>query len=141
MKAQINTLSQLARLRGNLVQQMLGRVAYQQNLCQRYRNNIDGLCRLCGYNVSTSTLLARENQFRYKANLHKIIELQRRELAVAEQGLERIRAELLSAMRSEKIIVKVLETRVLEWELQLARHEQKIQDGLATQAWWRAQAL
>jgi len=141
MKSAIDTLSQLARLRGTQVQQMLGRVSYQQNLCQRYRNNIEGLSRLCGYNASTSTPLQRENQFRYKGNLHKMLELQRRELAVAEQGLERIRSELLSAMRSEQIIVKALESRVQEWEEQLARQEQKIQDGLAAQAWWRAQGL
>ncbi|NLC02139.1 MAG: flagellar export protein FliJ [Pseudomonas formosensis] len=141
MKSAIDTLSQLARLRATQVQQMLGRVTYQQNLCQRYRNNIEGLSRLCGYSASTRTPLQRENQFRYKGNLHKMLELQRRELAVAEQGLERIRSELLSAMRSEQIIVKALESRVQQWEEQLARQEQKIQDGLAAQAWWRAQEL
>lgn len=141
MKNQINTLSQLARLRGTVVQQMLGRVTYQQNLCQRYRNNIEGLSRLCSHSVTMSTPLQRENQFRYKGTLHKMIELQRRELEVAEQGLERIRSELLAAMRNEKIIAQVLEGKVQEWQQQLARHEQKIQDGLAAQSWWRARGL
>lgn len=141
MNNQIHTLSQLARLRGTAVQQLLGRVAYQQNLCQRYRNNIEGLSRLCSYTVSMSTPLQRENQFRYKGTLHRMIDLQRRELAVAEQGLQRIRSELLVAMRSEKIIVQVLEGKVQQWQQELARHEQKIQDGLAAQSWWRARSL
>ena len=42
-----------------------------------------------------------------------MIDLQRRELEVAEQGLERIRGEMLAAMRSEKIIVQVLEGKVV----------------------------
>lgn len=141
MNNQIHTLSQLARLRGTAVQRMLGQVTYQQNLCQRYRNNIEGLSRLCSHSVSMNTPLQRENQFRYKGTLHKMIDLQRRELEVAEQGLERIRGEMLAAMRSEKIIVQVLEGKVQEWQLQLARHEQKIQDGLAAQSWWRARSL
>lgn len=141
MKQQIQTLSRLAQLRGNRVQQMLARVGYQQNLCQRYRNNIEGLSRLCSYTVPMTTPLQRDNQHRYKASLHKMIELQRRELKVAEEGLTRIRGELLAAMRNEKVVAQVLEGKVQEWEQQLARHEQKIQDGLASQAWWRAHGL
>ena len=141
MKQQIQTLSRLARLRGTLVQQLLARVAYQQNLCQRYRNNIEGLSRLCSYTAPMTTPLQRDNQHRYKMTLHKMIDLQRRELKVSEEGLTRIRSELLAAMRNEQMIVQVLEGKVQEWELQLARHEQKIQDGLASQAWWRAHGL
>ena len=141
MKQQIQTLSRLAQLRGNRVQQLLGRVGYQQNLCQRYRNNIEGLGRLCSYTAPMTTPLQRDNQHRYKATLHKMIELQRRELKVSEEGLARIRGELLAAMRNEKMIVQVLEGKAQEWEQQLARHEQKIQDGLASQAWWRAHSL
>lgn len=138
MKEQIQTLSRLAQLRSNTVQQMLARVGYQQSLCQRYRNNIEGLSRLCSYTAPMTTPLQRDNQHRYKATLHKMIELQRRELAVAEAGLERIREELLAARRSEKVITQVLDGKVQEWSQELARHEQKIQDGLASQAWLRA---
>ncbi len=141
MKEQINTLSRLALLRGNKVQQLMGRVNYQQNLCQRYRNNIEGLSRLCGYTAPMTTPLQRDNQQRYKLTLHRMIELQRRELAVAEQALSRIRGELTSAMRNEKVISQVLDGKLREWQHLLASQEQKIQDGLAAQAWWRAQAL
>ena len=67
MKQQIETLGRLASLRSHRVRQMLGRVQYQQNLCQRYRNNITGLSRLCGFSVPMSTPLQRDNQQRYKA--------------------------------------------------------------------------
>ncbi len=42
-------------------------------------------------------------------------------------------------MRSEKVITQFLEGKMGEWQDLLARQEQKIQDGLAAQAWWRAQ--
>ena len=138
MKQQIETLGRLASLRSHRVRQMLGRVQYQQNLCQRYRNNITGLSRLCGFSVPMSTPLQRDNQQRYKATLYKRVELQRRELAVAEQALERIQRELLQAMRSEKVVEHVIEGKLQQWQQLLAQQEQKIQDGLAAQAHWRA---
>ncbi|WP_313328984.1 flagellar FliJ family protein [Stutzerimonas balearica] len=140
MKQQIETLKRLADLRGSRVQQMLGRVQYQQNLCQRYRNNITGLSRLCGFSVPMSTPLQRDNQQRYKATLYKMVELQRRELAVAEQALERIQRELLQAMRSEKVVEHVIDAKLAQWQQLLARQEQKIQDGLAAQSHLRQQA-
>ncbi|WP_332823291.1 flagellar FliJ family protein [Stutzerimonas kunmingensis] len=139
MKQQIETLGRLASLRSHRVRQMLGRVQYQQNLCQRYRNNITGLSRLCGFSVPMSTPLQHDNQQRYKATLYKMVELQRRELAVAEQALERIQRELLQAMRSEKVVEHMIEGKLQQWQQLLAQQEQKIQDGLAAQSWWRNQ--
>jgi flagellar export protein FliJ len=139
MKQQIETLGRLASLRGSQVQQVLGRVNYQKNLCQRYRNNIAGLSRLLGFEVPLSTSLQRDNQQRYKLTLHKMIELQRRELILAEENLARIQSELLAAMRNEKIVANFLDGKLADWRLQLSQQEQKIQDGLAAQAWWRAQ--
>jgi flagellar export protein FliJ len=139
MKQQIETLGRLASLRSHRVRQMLGRVQYQQNLCQRYRNNITGLSRLCGFSVPMSTPLQRDNQQRYKATLYKMVELQRRELAVAEQALERIQRELLQAMRSEKVVEHMIDDKMQQWQQLLVQQEQKIQDGLAAQSWWRNQ--
>ena len=101
MKQQIETLGRLASLRSHRVRQMLGRVQYQQNLCQRYRNNITGLSRLCGFSVPMSTPLQQ-------------------------------------AMRSEKVVEHMIEGKLQQWQQLLAQQEQKIQDGLAAQAHWRA---
>ena len=139
MKEQIDTLRRLASVRHNRVREMLGRVNYQRGLCQRYRNNITGLTRLCGFVVPTSTSLQRGNQQQYKATLFRMLALQKRELEVAEQALERIQGELLQAMRGEKVLEQVIESRLEQWQTQLARQEQKIQDGLAAQTWWRSQ--
>lgn len=139
MKQQIETLSRLAGLRGQRVREMLGRVNYQNGLCQRYRNNITGLTRLCGFAVPVTTSLQRSNQQQYKATLFKMLELQRRELEVAEQTLKRIQSELLQAMRNEKIIAQLVDSKMGQWQELLSRQEQKIQDGLASQAWWRNQ--
>lgn len=140
MKEQIDVLRRLASLRNSQVQQMLGRVNYQQNLCQRYRNNIAGLSRLCTFTVPMTTPLQRDNQQRYKATLYKMVEMQRRELELAELNLKRIQGELLSAMRNEKVITQLMDSKIEEWNLLLGQQEQKIQDGLAAQAWWRNQA-
>lgn len=139
MKEQLAVLSRLASLRGTKVQQMLGRVTYQQNLCQRYRNNITGLNRLCSFTVPMTTPLQRNNQQQYKATLHKMVELQQRELTLAEENLARIQVELMAAMRSEKIVAHVIDAKMAQWQVQLNQQEQKIQDGLAAQSWWRAQ--
>lgn len=139
MKDQLAVLSRLASLRGTKVQQMLGRVTYQQNLCQRYRNNITGLNRLCTFTQPMTTPLQRHNQQQYKATLHKMVELQQRELALAEENLARIQVELMAAMRSQKIVAHVIDAKMAQWQLQLNQQEQKIQDGLAAQSWWRAQ--
>ena len=139
MKEQIDVLSRLARLRNSKVQEMLGRVNYQRDLCQRYRNNITGVSRLCSFTAPMTTPLQRDNQQKYKATLHKMIEVQRRELALAEENLAKIQSDLLAAMRGEKIVSHVLEGKMAEWRQALAQQEQKIQDGLAAQTWWRAQ--
>ncbi len=137
MKEQIELLSRLASLRGTKVQQMVGRLAYQQNLCQRYRNNIAGLGRLCSLTVPMTTPLQRNNQSQYKMTLHKMVEMQRRELALAEQTLARIQAELLDALRSEKIVQHAMDNKIDQWKQVLAQQEQKIQDAMAAQSWWR----
>ncbi len=139
MKDQLAVLSRLASLRGTKVQQMLGRVNYQQNLCQRYRNNITGLNRLCTFTQPATTPLQRHNQQQYKVTLHKMVELQERELALAEENLARIQVELMAAMRSEKIVAHVIDAKMAQWQQQLNQQEQKIQDSLAAQSWWRAQ--
>lgn len=139
MKEQLDTLARLANLRASRVQQMLGRVTYQQNLCQRYRNNITGLTRLCSFTVPMTTPLQRDNQQKYKGTLLKMVELQRKELALAEENLARIQLELMNAMRSEKIVTHVMDAKMLQWQQLLNQQEQKIQDGLASQGWWRSQ--
>lgn len=137
MNDRISVLSRLASLRSIQVQQVMGRVSYQENLCQRYLNNIAGLNRLCGYDSATTTALQRHNQQQYKATLHAMINLQTRELQVAQENLTRIQGELMQAVRDEKVLTHVIDSKVRDWQTQLARQEQKIQDGLASQAWWR----
>ncbi|WMI97620.1 flagellar FliJ family protein [Pseudomonas chlororaphis subsp. aurantiaca] len=141
MKNRIRVLNRLADLRGIQVRQVMGRVTYQQNLCERYRKNIAGLNRLCGFNSATTTPLQRHNQQQYKATLHAMNNLQVRELKLAEQILKRIQDELLQVMRQEKVLTQVIDDKMLEWQATLTRQEQKIQDGLASQTWWRNKAL
>lgn len=141
MKDQISVLGRLAQVRATRVRQVMTRIRYQQNLCQRYRNNIAGLNRLCGFDSATTTPLQRHNQQQYKATLHAMINLQTRELGVAEQTLAHIQDELHLALRQEKVLCHVIDSKILAWQTVLARQEQKLQDAMASQTWWRNQAL
>lgn len=138
MKPTIAAFSRLADIRASQVKQLLGRVHYQQRLCQRYQDNIAALSRLCGFGASIDTALQRHNHQQYKATLHRMINLQTRELVLAEQTLERLRRQMLQAMCGEKAVMRALAGKVQEWQMRLARQEQKLQDGLGAQAWWQA---
>ena len=137
MKQRINVLNRLAQLRSIQVRNIMGRVSYQQNLCERYRKNIAALARLCEFSTATTTPLQRHNQQQYKATLHAMNNLQVRELKLAEQNLDRIQQELFAVMRQEKVLAQVIDEKMRVWQASLALQEQKIQDGLASQAWWR----
>ncbi|MNJ21556.1 Flagellar FliJ protein [compost metagenome] len=137
MKDRINVLSRLATLRGIEVRQVKGRVNYQQNLCQRYRENIVGLNRLCGYDNAVTSAVQRQNQQQYKATLHAMINLQVRELAAAQEHLTHMQGQLMQAVRKQKVLTQVIDAKVRDWQMEQGRQEQNRQDGLASQAWWR----
>lgn len=139
MQRQIEMLSRLAALRSAKVQQIMARLQYQRNLCQRYRNNIEGLRRLGNVQAPLDNALQRDNLQRYKTTLYRLLQLQQRELALAEETLARVQRELLQAMRKEKVMEHVVASKLEEWQRLLARQEQKLQDGMAAQAWWRNQ--
>ena len=42
-------------------------------------------------------------------------------------------------MRSEKVVEHVIDAKMQQWQQLLMAQEQKIQDGLAAQTWWRNQ--
>lgn len=140
MKNRIHVLGRLAQVRSIQVRQVMRRVSYQQNLCERYRSNIAALTRLCGFSSATTTPLQRHNQQQYKATLHAMTNLQVRELRLAEQTLTRIQDELQQVVRQERALAQVIDDKVRIWQATLASQEQKIQDGLASQVWWRNKA-
>lgn len=139
MTTQIQMLEKLASVRANKVRQIQSQVNYQQGLCLRYRNNIKGLETLCQFNAQVDTPLQRANQQQYKMTLFKMLNLQQRELATAEQTLSHIQRDLLQAMRNEKVLTQLIDMKFAAWQDELNRQGQKIQDGLASQSWWRQQ--
>lgn len=130
-------LARLVDLRRRQLDPLLTRVNTQRSLCQRYRNTITGLTRLCGFSAATHTPLQRHNQQQYKATLHRLISRQQVDLQRLEAHLALIEAQLLAAWRSERVLHQLLDARIDEWRLALARQDQRIQDGLASQSWWR----
>lgn len=138
MKDEIELLGRLERVRATKADEHRSRVAAQHARCEMYRDNIQRLERLCEFTADMTTAVQRDNQQHYKATLHKMLAMQRRELAAAENALERLQTELYAALRKEKIVTHAIETRRTEYSRELARHEQRLQDGLAAQSWWRA---
>lgn len=137
MKACLAAYGRLATLRDQRVRQVQGRLGHQRQLCQRYRANIDALNRLCGFEACLDTPVQRHNHQQYKATLHAMINLQVRELALAEATLQRVHEQLRVAMRSERVMRDALHGKWQEWQTSLARQEQRLQDGLGAQVWWR----
>ena len=137
MKKPFSALTTLRDLRSQQTQQLQQRVNYQRGLCQRYRNNIQGLQRLVTYQVPATTHLQRDNQQNYRLTLYKMLELQKCELEVAEGGLSRIEQELMQAARDEKVLDHFIQHKLTRWQQHLAKQEQKIQDGLAAQGFWQ----
>lgn len=139
MKSSIAAFSRLADLRASQVRQVLRRVHYQQQLCQRYRDNLVALDRLCRFETTIATTVQRHNHQQYKATLHGMMTLQAADLAQAERGLASLREEMLQAMCSEKSVVQALAGKLQQWHTLLARQEQKLQDAMGAQAGWRRQ--
>ncbi len=139
MKQQIDVLGRLANVRRNRVQQLLAQLNYQRALCQRYRNNIQGLTAISARSIPVSTSLQRDNQQAYKKTLLDMITIQQRELMQAERQLDTIQADLQAAMRSEHVIGHVLDQKISVWQEQLRRGEQKLQDSMAAMSWSRAE--
>lgn len=138
MKSTVAAFGRLAELRAAQTRQLLARVHYQQQLCQRYQANIAALRRLCGFQGCIDTVVQRHNHQQYKVTLHNMIELQTRELALAERTLAGLREQMLDALRGEKVAAQALAGKLGEWRALLARQEQALQDGLGAQVWWRA---
>ena len=74
-----------------------------------------------------------------KSKVNVFVDLFRQSKAMKLQVEALEQRELLQAMRSEKVVEHMIDDKMQQWQQLLAQQEQKIQDGLAAQSWWRNQ--
>jgi len=141
MSKLIHTLEQLHLLRHRAVKDLSGKLAAQQQLCQRLEKNIHALSNLVNHSApeiqGNATML--NNQSVYKRNIQRVIDWQRQEQALASVEAQKLQGNLLAESRREKSLELVLDVRRQDRSLAQERREQKVTDALSAQCWLRQQ--
>jgi flagellar export protein FliJ len=141
MKKMITTLEQLHLLRHRAVKDLSGKLASQQQLCQRLERNIHALSGLVNNAApqQESSPAMLNNQSGYKRNIQRVIDWQKQEQALAGVEAQKLQGHLLAESRREKSLELVLEVRRTALRQQQEQREQKVTDALSAQCWLRQQ--
>ncbi|EMH4164234.1 flagellar export protein FliJ [Pluralibacter gergoviae] len=143
MSKLISTLQQLQQIRARAVDDMSQKLATQQQVCQRYENNILALTSLsegiAGVEETRAALMF--NQASYRRNIQRVIDWQKQEQALADIEARRLQQSLLAEAKREKSLALVLDGKRAELQLESLRREQKNTDAVSTQSWLRQQRL
>lgn len=143
MSKLISTLEQLHLLRHRAVNDLAGKLASQNQLCQRFEKNIAGLTSLAtGISAAQGGNAAMMfNQSKYKHNIQRVIDWQKQEQALARLEAQQIQGRLLTASRREKSLELVLDAKRADKQAEHTRREQKTTDAISAQCWMRQQIL
>ncbi|MES0267872.1 flagellar export protein FliJ [Citrobacter sedlakii] len=143
MSKLISTLEQLHLLRHRAVNDLAGKLASQNQLCQRFEKNIAGLTSLAtGMSAAQGDNAAMMfNQSKYKHNIQRVIDWQKQEQALARLEAQQIQGRLLTASRREKSLELVLDAKRADKQTEHTRREQKTTDAISAQCWMRQQIL
>lgn len=143
MNKLIATLEQLHQLRNRAVTDLSSQLASQNQLCTRFAKNIDALTSLAdGLGPQSSdSAAAMINQSIYKHNIHKVIDWQRQEHALANLEAQKIQSNLLLEAKREKSIELVLDAKRADQLTDISRRDQKMTDAVSAQCWLRQQRL
>lgn len=139
MPRTIRTLEHLVQMRARTVKDLSGKLSSQQQLCQRYENNIQALNNLAVSPAGAGNTHAAmmTNQAHYKKNIQRIINWQKQEQALADMKMQEIQQNLLHEARRERGYQLVLEQRQDKFASEEARKDQKTTDAMSTQSWMR----
>lgn len=141
MPKTVHTLEKLVQLRARSVNDLSGQLATQQQLCQRYENNIQALTHLAVTPSNDGAIHAvlMDNQAHYKKNIQRIINWQKQEQALADLKMKEIQQNLLHEARRERGFQLVLDQRRDALAAEQARTLQKVTDAVSVQCWLRRQ--
>lgn len=143
MSKLISTLEQLHLLRSRTVDDLSTKLASQNQVCQRYENNIATLTSLATElaTPNDSSALMMSNQSKYKHNIQRVIDWQKQEQALAQLEAKKLQGTLLAESRREKSLELVLEAKRADRQAEYSRREQKMTDSLSAQCWLRQQRV
>ncbi|MGB8928135.1 MAG: flagellar export protein FliJ [Pantoea agglomerans] len=137
--ATIKVLDQLRQMRERAKDEAQGKLSQQQQLCQRYSNNINALTALShGVEQLSSGVTQMSNQARFKANIQRVIDWQKQEQALATMTQEALQLELVEQACREKILSIVMTQQQADLQQHQQRKEQQQTDAQAMQSWLRA---
>ncbi|WP_436876871.1 flagellar FliJ family protein [Siccibacter turicensis] len=140
MKALIDTLAHLQRIRQKSVQDKTVELAQQKQQCTRFDNNIKALGMLMqktGIDVRETSASALKNVAGYKGSLQRVMNWQEEELALAHIKQSHIQASLVTAACQEKVVALTLDESRASRDAQQAVKQQKASDDVAIQCWMR----
>lgn len=133
------SLNRLVDLREREVDRLQSEIGAKEAVRQRYRGNLDRLEALCAGSGASGSLppTLALNCAGYKQTVMQLAASHRESLVLHEADLAATQHALLAASRRHQALDQVLE-RAQERSRQAASvREQKRQDELASQVWWR----
>jgi flagellar export protein FliJ len=139
-------LEAVVELREREKDKLVGELATQRALTERYRNTLARLDALCagagasGAQGAANLAVLSLNCGDYKQSVMKMAAGQRDELGVQEAELRRAEQALVHAAHRHAAMSITLERQQQDIDRAASRREQKGQDELATQTWWGRQA-
>ena len=137
----LNSLNRLVDLREREVDRLQAEVGAKEAVRQRYRGNLERLEALCTDSGASGQLppTLAFNCAGYKQTVLQLAATHRESLVLHEADMAATQRALMLASRRHQVLDQVRE-RHQERSLQAtAVREQKRQDELASQVWWRGQ--
>lgn len=134
------SLEQLVGLREREVDRLTADMATKTALCERYRNNVERLEKLCqsaGPSGAWSPALSL-NCAQYKQSVMQLANAHREDLTLHEANMAVAQQVLTAAARKHEALFQVLERSRNQERHERNVHEQKRQDEVATQTWFRS---
>lgn len=135
----LRSLSRLADLREREVDRLAADVAAKTRTRERYRANLERLDQLCRGAGASGVLppVLSLNCAAYKQSVMQLAEEHRQDLSLHEADMAVTQRALVEASRRHEVLDQVLERRREQVRRAETIIEQKRQDDLAAQVWFR----
>ncbi len=135
-----SSLGTLVDLREREVDRLAADMASKEALRRRFRHNIERLRGLCaGESAPASLPMALSlNLAGYKQSVLRMVEQHCEDLALHEADMAVTQQALTAASQRREVLEQVLRREQRAVRIELGVREQKRQDELASQVWWRS---